>query len=142
MFNFYKKIFSKVTGNKQKPKNKTMGKKLSPEKKKKIFSQIKKGVGTIYNKIGSTEKTARPTVARTAVKVPTPPAKSKIKPLPIKKVKPVSKPAPKQSIVVPEKNFWKDRIDMGIIKPTGTQLVVGGTATVIAGSLLVNHLRK
>lgn len=152
MFRIYKNIFNKITG-KEKPKRKTMARKklLSPQQKANILAKIKSGAGKIIKtqgtayaqKFGLTPATARPTVTRTAVKVPKPPPTVKVKPMPIKKVKPVSKPAPKPApIVIPEKNFWKDRIDMGFIKPTGTQLVIGGTATVIGGALLIKAIRR
>lgn len=115
----YKKIFQKITGKDKKPKTKnrrTMAKrkKLSPEAKAKIIAGIKKGAGTIV-KYGS----GKPKVKVTAKK-PTPPA-----------------PTKKQ----PASNFWNDTIDMGIIKPTGKQLVIGGTATAVGGYLIYRAFR-
>lgn len=148
MFKIYKKIFNKATG-KEKPKQKTMARKklLSPEQKKNILAKIKSGAGTIYSKAGSTPKTAkpaiaRPTVARTAIKTPKPPVK--VKPKLIKKVNPVKKTVPtlKPSVTPPKESFWTKQYDWKFFKPTGFQIVAGGTATVILGGLAVKAIRR
>lgn len=114
----YSAIFRKITGNEKKPKQKrkTMARKklLSPEQKAKIVAGIKKGAGNVIK-----YSAGKPTV-----KV---------------KAKPAPKKAPTKT--VPAKNFWNDKIDMGFIKPTGKQLVIGASVTVVGGALIYRAVK-
>ena len=112
----YGTIFRKLTGKEKKPKTKkrkTMAKKkikISPEKKAKILAGLKKVGGQVVK-----YSSGKPTVKVTTKKTVTPPT-----------------PTEKKEAV----NFWNSPIDMGFIKPTGKQLVIGGSTTLIGGALL------
>lgn len=121
----YKKIFQKITG-KDKPtkrrktmatktttpkKRKPIFKKLTPEQKKKALEAFKKGTGAILK---YTEGGKKPKVT--------------------------VKPAPGEK-TPPAQNFWNKKIDLGFIQPTGTQLVVGGTAAALLGGMAYKSFR-
>ena len=117
MFKIYKNIFNKITGKDSQKKRRTKKlkskpmakkqrkKKLSPEQKDKIQAGIRRRAGEVI-KYGA----GKPTV----------------------KLKPAPKPAPKKQ---PAANFWTDTVDLGIIKPTGKQLVIGAGVTIIGGAI-------
>lgn len=120
----YKKIFQKITG-KEKPskKRKPMAKTTTPKKRKPIFKKLtpeqkKKALEAFKKGSGAILKYTEGG----------------------KKPKVTVKPAP--GTPAPARNFWTDTIDMGFIKPTGTQLVVGGTAAAVLGGIAYKSFSK
>lgn len=120
----YKKIFQKITG-KDKPtkRRKTMAtKKPATKTRKPIFKKLtpeqkKKALEAFKKGTGAilkyTEGGKKPKVT----------------------VKPAT------GGTAPKKNFWSDTIDLGFIKPTGTQLVIGTTAAALIGGVAYKALK-
>lgn len=119
----YKKIFQKITG-KEKPskKRKPMAKTTTPKKRKPIFKKLtpeqkKKALEAFKKGTGAIIKYTEGG----------------------KKPKVTVKPAPGEKTPAP--NFWSKKIDLGFIQPTGTQLVVGGTAAALLGGMAYKSMR-
>lgn len=118
----YGTIFRKLTGKEKKPKTKKRKKmakrKLTTDEKiarRKRITEAFKKAGTQISKYSGGKPTVRV------------------------KAKPTTPPAPTKT--QPGINFWNSQIDMGFIKPTGKQLVIGGTATIIGGALIYRALK-
>lgn len=106
----YKTIFKKITGASGQAKTKTkkskkMAKtKLTPEQKQARRQRILAGLKKVGGQV-TKYSGGKPTVR--------------------------VKPAPLPTKTAPATSFWNDTIDLGFIKPTGKQLVIGGTGTAI-----------
>lgn len=119
----YGAIFKKIAGavstdkkSKTKKRKKMAKTKLTPEQKQarraKILGGLKKVSGAVQKYSGG-----KPTV--------------RVKPAPVQKQQ-----------TAPATSFWTDKIDMGFIKPTGTQAVIGGTIILGVGAFVVSKLRR
>jgi len=116
----YGAIFKKILGKdkdqtkkRKKTKTKKMGKtKLTAEQKQARRQKILGGLKKVGSQVMKYQG-GKPTVKVTAKKSP-----------------------PVKTETAPATNFWTDEIDMKFIKPTGKQLVIGGSAVLIGGALL------
>lgn len=120
----YKKIFQAITGSAQGQTKKRQTKNRKPMPTTKTKRRIKLSPAAKENIRGAARKIA------TAYLSPT--QKTAAKPTPKKTPAP---PAPKE-------NFWNKKYNWGFIQPTGKQIAIGGTATLVLGGLAINHFRK
>lgn len=129
----YKKIFQKLTG-KEKPKKSRKMKRPRTEAEKKERAQSMKAAKKkkpVFKKLSPEQKAKALELFKKA--------SGEIIKYSGGKPKVTVKPADKKQAA---SNFWTDTIDLGFIKPTGTQLVVGGTAAALLGAAVYKGTRK
>lgn len=122
----YKKIFQKLTGRENKPKKKRLKMATTPTQKKTRKPIFKKLTPEQKKKALEAFKKASGTIIKYSGGKP--------------QVKVKAAPTPKET--TDKVNFWDSTIDMGFIKPTGKQLVIGGTAAALIGGMAYKSLRK